>query len=397
MRKTFSLLFLILGFNLGLAFQEAEKNNSIENLYLSASFGAINYDYSSDLLNDDFQTTGITGTNTFAARFSVGYHLTRKWDIEFSVMRPRAWVQYNFESPNKFDKSVWTNIWAISSRRNFKLFERTTLYLEGGVSNVARKGFNLNNEVAIPSVRYIYPIISTGILHSISSKIDAALNFTFSPANSNYKQPATTFFATGIVYHVRPPSEEVKKSYTNTSHYFPNHLFNIGYASDYVGFDANRQFSKGLDTSIPIFWLGDVYVEDGFNASYQKNIFHTRKNFSLDAGANISYYNTQKDESFFAVSVFPVIKWWFLRTKPADVYFNYSIIGPAYISSSVLDDLDTGEEFTFQDFMGIGFIFGKERNYNLDLKIAHYSNGNIFTQNPGVAIPLSINFGYAIY
>ncbi len=397
MGKVLLSLLIIAGSNSLLAFQNPGNSNSLENLYLTGSFGIINYDYTRELLNDNLHTTGISNTRTFAARFSVGFHLTNKWDLEFSVMRPRLWVQYNFESPNKFDKSVWTNIWAISTRRNFKFFGRSTLYLEGGVSNVSRKGFELNKEVGIPDARYIYPIASAGLLYPISKEIDAAVNLTISPPNKNHRQPATSFIATGIVYHVKDPSDNHRKSYLETPYQFPQHLFNIGIASDYAGFNTNKQFSSGLDTSIPIFWLGDVYVKNGISASYQKNLFHTRKNFSLSAGANIAYYNTQNDESFYAVSIFPVIKWWFLRTRPADVYFNYSIIGPAYITSSILDNLDTGEEFTFQDFMGIGLVFGKKRNYNLDFKITHYSNGNLFTDNPGVAIPLSINFGYAVY
>lgn len=182
-----------------------------------------------------------------------------------------------------------------------------------------------------------------------------------------------------------------------TPYFFPKHLLQIGYSSDWAGFDINRQFSGGLKTSIPMFWLGDVFVKEGLFISYQRNIFHTYKSFSLDWGASLATYKTQDQESFYAISVFPVIRWWFLRTKPIDVYFNYSLIGPAYISKSVLDNIDTGEEATFQDFMGVGFLFGKTRAFNIDLKIAHYSNGNIFTENPGVAIPLTISLGYAIY
>ncbi|MBT8319459.1 MAG: acyloxyacyl hydrolase, partial [Gramella sp.] len=78
-------------------------------------------------------------------------------------------------------------------------------------------------------------------------------------------------------------------------------------------------------------------------------------------------------------------------------YFNYSVVGPAYISSHILDGIDTGEASTFQDFMGIGFLFGKNRNYNLDFRITHYSNGNIFNENPGIAVPFGIYFGYALY
>ena len=40
------------------------------------------------------------------------------------------------------------------------------------------------------------------------------------------------------------------------------------------------------------------------------------------------------------------------------MYFAYSLAGPTYISKIVLDDLNTGRHFTFQDFMGIGWFAG---------------------------------------
>ena len=73
----------------------------------------------------------------------------------------------------------------------------------------------------------------------------------------------------------------------------------------------------------------------------------------------------------------------------------YSIAGPSFISKTVIDDEDIGKKFTFQDNMGLGFFLGENRNYNLEFKIGHYSNGNIFEQNPGVKIPFSLNVGYA--
>ncbi|MEN8836190.1 MAG: acyloxyacyl hydrolase, partial [Polaribacter sp.] len=35
----------------------------------------------------------------------------------------------------------------------------------------------------------------------------------------------------------------------------------------------------------------------------------------------------------------------------------------------------------------------KERAYNFELRIMHYSNGNIFTRNAGVAVPIQLTLG----
>ncbi|MFI5132231.1 MAG: acyloxyacyl hydrolase [Chitinophagales bacterium] len=45
--------------------------------------------------------------------------------------------------------------------------------------------------------------------------------------------------------------------------------------------------------------------------------------------------------------------------------------------------------------MGIGVFAGKKRSLNAEIRIAHYSNGNIFPQNNGVMIPLTLAVGYS--
>jgi hypothetical protein len=77
-----------------------------------------------------------------------------------------------------------------------------------------------------------------------------------------------------------------------------------------------------------------------------------------------------------------------------DIYLNYSVAGPTYISKIKIDSLATGEKFTFQDMMGMGLYTGKKRRINAELRIAHYSNGNLFPQNEGVKIPMTFNLGW---
>ena len=38
----------------------------------------------------------------------------------------------------------------------------------------------------------------------------------------------------------------------------------------------------------------------------------------------------------------------------ADIYFNYSLAGPTFISKTTIDTNETGKQFTFRDFMGVG-------------------------------------------
>ena len=45
--------------------------------------------------------------------------------------------------------------------------------------------------------------------------------------------------------------------------------------------------------------------------------------------------------------------------------------------------------------MGVGAFIGKPRRFNAEIGIKHYSNGNIFTRNASIKIPLTVMLGVA--
>ena len=165
----------------------------------------------------------------------------------------------------------------------------------------------------------------------------------------------------------------------------------LGYTTNALGYGVNEAVSG----TIPIFWGGDVRVKQGISLNYQHNIFHSRKVFSFDWGVNASYWMSEKNEDKFGtISLFPLLRFTAFRSKKADIYFNYSVAGPTYISRIITDDLNTGRHFTFQDFMGMGAFIGSHKTLNAEIRIMHYSNGNIFPENVGYMIPLTFNVGY---
>jgi hypothetical protein len=172
---------------------------------------------------------------------------------------------------------------------------------------------------------------------------------------------------------------------------FPHNVIQVEYSSG-SGYAVN-DFVSGR---VPIFWRGHAKVDFGVASHYERNVFHTRKVFALDVGVSAGAYKTrQNDDTFHTLSLYPLLRFFLVRARPLDVYFAYSLVGPTYISKTLLDGLDTGRRFTFQDFMGFGVFAGRNRHLNLGVKINHYSNGNIFTQNAGVKIPLTFSLGYA--
>jgi hypothetical protein len=43
----------------------------------------------------------------------------------------------------------------------------------------------------------------------------------------------------------------------------------------------------------------------------------------------------------------------------------------------------------------VGVYAGRDRRYNFELRVGHYSNGNLIPRNPGIKVPLTFNVGYA--
>jgi hypothetical protein len=199
------------------------------------------------------------------------------------------------------------------------------------------------------------------------------------------------FSSGGFRYTMRPLPPDRVEANRDAGFIFPRQIVQVEYSSG-TGYAVNNFVSR----KVPIFWGGHAKVDFGIAPHYERNVFHTRRVFGLDVGASAGFYKTREhNDRFYTLSVYPLFRFTFLRARLADMYFAYSLAGPTYISKIVLDDLNTGRHFTFQDFMGIGWFVGRSRSLNIGVKINHYSNGNIFTQNAGVKIPLTFSVGYA--
>jgi hypothetical protein len=234
-------------------------------------------------------------------------------------------------------------------------------------------------------------LVGAGLDYRLTPTWDLTAGLTYSPGKASVAQPHTLFSSGGFRYTMRPIPPERVEANRRSGFVFPRQIVQLEYSSG-SGYSVNDFVSR----KVPIFWGGHARVDFGVAPHYERNVFHTRKVFALDVGASAGFYKTrQNNDRFYTLSLYPLFRFTFIRMKPADIYFAYSLAGPTYISKIVLDDLNTGRHFTFQDFMGLGVFAGKNRNLNAGVKINHYSNGNIFTQNAGVKIPLTFSLGYA--
>ena len=362
------------------------------NSYFGVNIGFINYAFSKQQLEPGYEAESIHIPHT-AVRVLYGHRFNKYLSAQISYMRPVAFVEYKNVNGSHKDYEVGMNVVGLTVIPTLPVSKKISVNGEVGLGVITRGGFIVINAQGVKDAIFTGLILGGGIEYHVNNKWQLKLNTVWSTANEKVKQPATLFYSAGFNYTMRPlPKEKVDRN-ANSRFIFPKQLIQAGYTTNGLGYGVNDFVSKG---AIPIFWSGAIQVEKGFSINYQRNIFHTRKVFSLDLGAGLSYWITKKGkEKLYTLSLYPVFRFTALRSRSTDLYMNYSFGGPSFISKKIIDGMDTGEKFTFQDFMGLGIFTGKKRKLNAEVRIAHYSNGNIFPQNNGLMIPLTLNIGYS--
>src|SRR5438105_10197902 len=99
-----------------------------------------------------------------------------------------------------------------------------------------------------------------------------------------------------------------------------------------AGFYDNDLFGSGFSRPPkPIFWSARTKARSGVTFAYERNLYHTRKWFSINLGTSFSSWNASHD-NIIALSLFIDFKLW-LPIKPNfRPYIFYSVGGPTVLS-----------------------------------------------------------------
>jgi len=380
----------------------------LKNSYYEINFGYIDYPFGQESLEPGYTMESVKVPRPAIRLVLYGHEFNKYLSAQITYMRPVLWVEYTYTKDDPAMKEgtppenhkiretqqVWMNVAGLTLKFQAPVGKKFSIFGEAGLGIVTRNGFenDITKQTVIKDANYATLLMGGGVRYQFSKKFGLMLSMTYSPPNNKEKQPHTIFYSAGFSYKLLPPSEKQLEKGIKAGYIHPKQIIQIGFSGNAFGYDINNFFSQKLI----IFWGGDVEVRHGLTICYTRNIFHTPKVFSFDWGVSFGYWQTNIDKTnFYTLSLFPLLRFTFLRTKPLDMYFFYSIAGPTFISKYILDYNDTGGHFTFQDNMGIGIFFGDKRNINAEVKIGHYSNGNLLPKNGGIKIPLTFNLGYA--
>lgn len=362
------------------------------NSYFSVDIGFIDYPFSDLQLDPPFHAASIRTPHAAARIALFGHEFNRYLSAQLTYMRPARYVTYTNIDGDRRPHHVWTHFGGLTAKLALPVAARTSIYGEAGLGITTRDGFNDTPGVpVVRSAQYASWLAGAGIDRRVSRSVDLTAGVTFSPGRGRDAEPHALLISGGFRVTMRRLSEDKVEANRRSGYAFPANLVQIEYATGF-GYAINTFLSDRL----PVFWGGLVKVDRGVAAHYDRNVFHTRKRFELDVGTSASWWRTRTDrEPFTTLSVYPLFRFMLVRTARADVYACYSLAGPTFISRQTLDGLDTGRHFTFQDFIGAGSYVGRHRNIVVGVKINHYSNGNIFTTNAGVKVPVTFTAGYA--
>jgi hypothetical protein len=371
----------------------AQYPTLLSNAFINLNVGFIDYPFSRVQLEPGHDVGQVAVPRPAVRAVLFGRHFGRHLSAQASYMRPVKYVRYRQLDGMDATRFVWMHYGTVTLLGRVPVGSRTSLYAEGGLAIVNRSGFEIDEVPTVRDAHMNAPLLGGGVEYHLNPTWDVITGASYVFPNDEHRQPRTLFASTGFRYNLRPlPPERVEET-RRSAYVFPEHLVQLAFSTNAVGYGVNDFLSK----KVPVFWGGKIEVERSVvSLQYQHNVFHTRKVFSIDIGASVARWKSNRDgELFHTASVYPLLRFTLLRRRPADVYFSWSVAGPSYISRDMIDGRPTGGHFTFQDFMGTGVFVGSRRQFNAEVGLNHYSNGNILTENAGVKIPLTVKVGYA--
>jgi hypothetical protein len=360
------------------------------NSYFTFTVGSIGYLFGERQLEPGFEAEAIDKPRLAVRADFFGHHFTKHLSAQITYMRPARFIAYRNVNGTGGTKQVSNAYAGLTFVLDAPLHERASIYVEGGGGVTSRSGFEIDGRQALQAAHYTAGILGGGFAIHATRNMDLMIGATYSPGRRSFNQPSTRMYTTGLRYHMRPLPQATVDENRQSGYAFPANVVRVGYASNAFSYGVNNFFSR----RVPIFWGGNVETRRGVTLDYQRNVFHTKKVFAFDLGASTGHWQSNGlGDNFTTLSGYPMFRFFIVRSEPADFYFNYSLAGPTMISDTVLDGRSTGARFTFQDFMGAGAFIGRSRRMNVELGIRHYSNGNLFTTNASIKVPLTLTLG----
>ncbi|WP_171019009.1 acyloxyacyl hydrolase [Microbulbifer harenosus] len=133
----------------------------------------------------------------------------------------------------------------------------------------------------------------------------------------------------------------------------------------------------------------------GIDYSFKKFEKSHRQHIHLGVSYTRVETDTQENNSFHAVSIYPQLNLYPRKQSWGQPYFFVRALGPSYISSNQLGDRHQDNHFAFQAQVGYAARINWQSSEDLVVMVSwkHFSNANLFSDNEGIDMPFVINVG----
>lgn len=361
----------------------------LQGSFIDVHLGGISYPFSNLQLEPGMTAGKIDMPKPTVRVALTGKQFTRHLSAQITYMRPVQYVSYRDLNGTDQSRTVWMHYATFTLKGRVPVSRKLWIYGEAGPAFATRSGFNFDGKEVVRDEIDTTVLLGAGLDWQFNDRWALTGGVSYLPGDDGQRQPRTMFTSMGFRYTMRPIPEARLAEVRQAGNIFPKTLVHAEFTGG-RGYSVNNFFSR----KFPIFWGGNVKVDQGFALHAERNVFHSKSLFSLGYGVSVGAWKTrEQDQNFWTLSVYPVLRFTVVRSRAADFYLMHSMAGPTFISRTIMDGHDTGKRFTFQDFMGAGLFLGSRRQTHIALKINHYSNGNIFPQNAGVKIPLTLVIG----
>jgi len=264
MKYTFAILLVLQCCVSSAQDRRAQYPAFLKDSYIGLHLGYIDYRFSNSQLENGIAAESVQVPHFGVRAFLVGHNFNRYFSGQVSYMRPVQWVHYRNVKGDAGSHSVWMNVAGLTGRARLPVTKSASLYAEGGLGIITRKGFDIDGVPALRDANYAGVLWGGGLQYNLNANWDLTAGFASSPANSSARQPRTSFFSGGLRYTMHSlPDEQVERN-SSTGFIFAKNIFQIGYATDAFGYGANDFVSKG---AVPVFWAADVQIADGLSAN----------------------------------------------------------------------------------------------------------------------------------
>ena len=362
----------------------------LANSFFSFNVGLIGYLFTGRQLEPGFEAGTIDKPRVAARVDLFGHYFSKYFSMQGTYLRPGRYVAYRNINGTDVSRQVSNAYAGVTLSFHAPLGSKVSFYGEGGGGVTSRSGFAIEGKQALKEAHYTSGLLGAGFEYHASQNLDWVLGATYLPGRRSFEQPSSRFYTLGVRYMMRPVPEARVVENRDSGYVFPKAVARLGFTTSGAGYGLNTLFSR----KIPIFWGGDLETGSGVSFDYQRNYFHTKKIFAFDLGISAGAWKTNDHaQTFGTISGYPMFRWFFLRRATMDLYGNYSLAGPTFMTKTTIEDQHLGARFTFQDFMGVGGFFGADRKFNAEIGIKHFSNGNLFTTNASVKVPLTVLVG----